>query len=112
MEDRLPGRVVFERYPAEQLAKAFNQLDSVRNRVAGFGQALSAYRKYCFVAIKCHRDESAKHLIKLYWIVNANVKEFLKDDWEDYEWTKFDQSNYDEFIERFQEKAYASSMFC
>jgi TRAP-type C4-dicarboxylate transport system substrate-binding protein len=43
VEDRLPGRVVFERYPAEQLAKAFNQLDSVRNRVADIGIHNLAY---------------------------------------------------------------------
>lgn len=43
VEERLPGRVVFERYPAEQLAKAFNQLDSVRNRVADIGIHNLAY---------------------------------------------------------------------
>jgi TRAP-type C4-dicarboxylate transport system substrate-binding protein len=34
VEQRVPGKVKFQRFPAEQLAKAFNQLDSVRNRVA------------------------------------------------------------------------------
>lgn len=43
VEERVPGRVVFERYPAEQLAKAFNQLDSVRNRIADIGMHNVAY---------------------------------------------------------------------
>ncbi|MCS0500820.1 TRAP transporter substrate-binding protein DctP [Ancylobacter mangrovi] len=34
VEKRVPGKVTFQRFPAEQLAKAFNQLDSVRNRIA------------------------------------------------------------------------------
>jgi TRAP-type C4-dicarboxylate transport system substrate-binding protein len=43
VEKRIPGRVKFERYPAEQLAKAFNQLDSVRNRVADIAMHNAAY---------------------------------------------------------------------
>jgi TRAP-type C4-dicarboxylate transport system substrate-binding protein len=43
VEERVPGKVKFERYPAEQLAKAFNQLDSVRNRIADIGIHNLAY---------------------------------------------------------------------
>lgn len=43
VEKRIPGQVKFERYPAEQLAKAFNQLDSVRNRVADIAMHNLAY---------------------------------------------------------------------
>tara|TARA_R110002020_G_scaffold458434_1_gene675843 strand:- start:32767 stop:33804 length:1038 start_codon:yes stop_codon:yes gene_type:complete len=43
VEERLPGRVVFERYPSEQLAKGASQLDSVRNRIADIGIHNLAY---------------------------------------------------------------------
>jgi TRAP-type C4-dicarboxylate transport system substrate-binding protein len=43
VEERAPGKVTFERYPAEQLAKAAGQLDSVRNFVADIGIHNLAY---------------------------------------------------------------------
>ena len=84
---------------------------AIRNRVSGLCQSLGAHRRYCFVAIKCLKNES-QYIFKLYWIVNTDIKNVLKDDYDDYEWSEIDlsnsdDSNYIDFENRFKEETFA-----
>jgi len=79
----------------------------VRNRVSGFCQSIGAHRKYCFVAVKCFKQEDSQYFFKLYWIVNTDLKSFLKDDYDDYDWCEVDLSDYSPFEYKFKEEPFA-----
>lgn len=79
----------------------------IRNRVSGLCQNFGAHRRYCFIAIKCHKLNNNKYLFTSYWIVNTDIKELMKDDYDDYDWNEVDLTDYVSFENKFKEEPFA-----
>jgi hypothetical protein len=88
----------------------------VNNRVSGMAQVFGPHRKSCFVAVKCYKQED-KHTFTCYWIANADLKQLLKEDYDDFSWKGiidyelFDNetnlANYSTFESKFKEETFA-----